>query len=617
MAKSGTIIGDKTGSYYVFIEWESTPNVETNTSTFTMRTYISHPKINISARTGSTTIDGKTASYKRAALNAGSNDRLLVNTRVETIQHNDDGTKEIDVSASFPFDLDSSSHGRIRTKKASGKCVLDDIPRASEVTSHTSNVDVNGSNTWSVTLAKHSGAFRHKATLTFKDKTHTTDVFDTTASFAIPMDWLKSMTDRKQGEAQASIQTYSDSSCKTAIGDPVVKTFTITASDAAKPTIADGWASVAAYNEGVGVGGNGFSVYVQGYSKAAVTFDGSKVAALYGADIASVKIEWDGTETEANTETAPCYTKVLSKSGEQKIRCTVTDTRGLINHTDLPITVEEYYRPTLSNISIYRCNSKGEMDDAGTFLYFKAKANIAPCGSENGVWMSAYWKTTAQPEFENRTALQNDAGSVLGSGMLSTTTSYNARILIRDYLNNTASFEILIPTADASFNIKKGGKGAAFGKYAQKDGLLDVEWDIHSDGAISGEDGRRIDRLAVSKTYADDEIGGGFKAYGASHKPTVYRAGPHVYLRGIVSPTAKKTAGSTMYTLFTLPEWARPPGYIDVLGHGSTTAITWIRISPEGVVTIGRYRSGDTYLDIETTYQLTLYAAWIAADAIT
>ena len=612
MAKSGTIIGDKTGLYGVEIEWSITQNIEANTSEFTMVTYVTHPDINISARTGSTTIDGKTASYNTKARKS-DDARWKVNTRTETIRHNDDGTKEIEVSASFPFDLNSSAHGRIRTKKASGKCVLDDIPRASEVTVHTSNVDVNGSNKWSVTMAKHSGAFRHKATLTFNDKTHTTDVFDTTASFAIPMGWLESMTDKKQGEAQASIQTYSDSSCKTAIGDPVVKTFTITASDAAKPTIADGWASVAAYNEGVGVGGNEFSVYVQGYSKAAVTFDGSKVAALYGAGIASVKITWDGTETTA----APYRTKVLSKSGEQIIRCTVTDTRGLINYTDLPITVEEYYRPTLSGISIYRCNSKGEMDDAGTFLYFKAKANIAPCGGENGVWMSAYWKTTTQPAFGNQTALQNDAGSVLGSGMLSTTTSYNARILIRDYLNNTASFEILIPTADASFNIKKGGKGAAFGKYAQKDGVLDVEWDIHSDGAISGEDGRRIDKLAISKAYADDEIGGGFKAYGASHVPTVYRAGPHVYLRGIVSPTAKKTAGSTMYTLFTLPEWARPPGYIDVLGHGSTTAITWIRISPEGVVTIGRYRSGDTYLDIETTYQLTLYAAWIAADAIT
>lgn len=614
MAKSGSIIGDKTGSYYVFIEWESTPNVETNTSTFTMRTYISHPKINISARTGSTTIDGDTASYKQGALDAGSNDKRLVNTRKKTIQHNDDGTKEIDVSASFPFDLNSSSHGRIRTKKASGKCVLDDIPRASEVTSHTSNVDVNGSNKWSVTLAKHSSAFRHKATVTFKDKEHTTDVFDTSASFAIPMDWLESMTDKKQDTAQVSIQTYSDSSCKTAIGDPVEKTFTITASDAAKPTIADGWASVAAYNEGVGANSSiKFGVYIQGYSKAAVTFDNSKVAALYGADIASVKIEWGGTETTAE----PYHTKALSKSGEQMIRCTVTDTRGLFNHIDLPIIVEEYYRPTLSNISIYRCNSKGEADDTGTFLYFKAKANIAPCGGENGVWMSAYWKTTTQSAFGNQTALQNDTGSVLGSGALSTTTSYNARILIRDYLNNTASFEVLIPTSDASFNIKPGGKGAAFGKYAQKDNLLDVEWDIHSDGAISGEDGRRMDKVATSKAYADSEIGGGFKAYGASHVPTVYRAGPHVYLRGIVSPTAKKTAGSTMYTLFTLPEWARPPGYIDTLGHGSTTAITWIRISPEGVVTIGRYRSGDTYLDIETSYQLTLNAAWIAADALT
>ena len=64
---SGTIQGSKTGSYGVRIEWTSTPDVETNTSKFVMKTYVSHPKINISSRTGSTTIDGSTASYNTSA----------------------------------------------------------------------------------------------------------------------------------------------------------------------------------------------------------------------------------------------------------------------------------------------------------------------------------------------------------------------------------------------------------------------------------------------------------------------------------------------------------------------------------------------------------------------
>lgn len=607
--KSGRITGSKTGSYGVQIEWESTPDVETNTSSFTMRTYISHPKINISARTGSTTIDGDKASYKQAALDAGSNDRRWVNTRVKTIQHNDDGTKSIDVSASFPFDLDSASHGRIRTKTASGTCVLDNIPRASEVSNHTDTVAVNGANAWSVTLLKHATAFRHKATLTFGSKTHTTGVFDASASYAIPMEWLKEIPDDKSGTATVSIQTYSDSSCETLIGDPVEKTFTIEASDSAKPVLSDGWVKLAAaYTVSLAheVGGE----YVQGYSKAKATFDDSLVSGQYDAAIKSFKVSWDGAEAADST-------KLLNKSGEQTVRCIATDSRGLTNYEDITITVQPYSLPTLSGISIYRSNRDSVADDAGTYIHFGAKANISSCNGKNGYWMYAYWEPTTQNDWGNGTDIGTGAGIALGEGKISTTTSYNAHIRIRDYLNHTASFTVRISTSEVAFHIKKGGKGAGFGKYSQKDNLLDVEWDIHSDGAISGEDGYRLDKLAISKAYADTEIGGGFKAYGASHVPTVYRAGPHVYLRGTLAPTAKKTAGSTMYTLFTLPVWARPAGYIDVLGHGSGTAITWIRIAPEGTVTIGRYRSGDTYLDIETSYQLTLNAAWIAADAIT
>lgn len=610
---SGTIKGTMTGSYGVEIDWSSVSNVEANTSEFTMKTYVLHPYMNISGRTGSTTIDGSTASYKTGARKA-DDARWLVNTRTVTIQHEDDGTKEFNVSASFPFDLDSSSHGRIRTKTASGKVVLDNIPRASEVSTQTASVKVNGSNKWSVTMNRHSTAFWHKATLTFGVNTVTTDPFQTTGEYTIPVYWLHSMTTTQKGTVSVSIQTYSDSSCNTAIGDPTTGTFEITVPDDAKPTISDGWAKVEPYNADAGyIGPGSLSVYVQGRSKAQVIFDTSKVTANYNADIKETKISWDGSEVKET----PYRTKVLSKSGKQMIRCTVTDTRGLSNYVDLEINVEAYSKPTLSGISIYRCNSGGEADDTGAFIYFKATANIASCAGQNGYWMSAYWEPTTSSTWQNQTSLTGGTGSIIGAGAVSATTSYNAHILMRDYFNNTASFTVLIPTADASFNLKRGGKGGAFGKYAEKDGLLDVAWDIHSDGAISGENGYRLDKLAISKAYADTEIGGGFAAFGASHVPTVYRAGPHVYLRGIVKATAKLSASSDMYTLFTLPAWARPAGFIDTVGQGSTTAITWLRIAPDGTVTIGRYRSGDTYLDIETNYQLTLYAAWIAADATT
>lgn len=491
---SGSFTGEMTGSYGVRIDWTSTPNVETNTSEFTMKTYVLHPYMNISSRTGSTTIDGKAASYKTSARKSDASS-WLVNTRTMTIQHEDDGTKKIDVSASFPFDLDSSVHGRIRTKKASGTCILDNIPRASEVSSQTASVVVDGVNKWSVVLKKHSSSFWHKITLSFGSNSYTTPAFDTTTSYAIPTSWLSAMPTVTKSAVTVAIQTYSDSSCTTAIGDPVYTSFEITVPDSAAPSISDGWVSVSPYNTGTAA--SALTVYVQGYSKAQVTFNSAKVAAKYGASIASVKIAWDGAETTAS----PYLTKTLSKSGNQTIICTVTDSRGLKSTKALTIYVEPYSAPTLSGIQIYRCNSSGAEDDAGTFLYFKATANIASCAGQNTATVNAAYKPTTNSIWNNVTTIASGVGSALGAGALSATTSYNAKITVTDRLGKTASFETVISTADAAFNLKKGGKGGAFGKYAETDGLLDCDWEFIARGGITG---------VTNYTPAETDTGGWF-----------------------------------------------------------------------------------------------------------
>lgn len=560
---SGTIQGAKTGSYGVRIEWTSTSDVATNTSKFVMKTYVSHPKINISGRTGSTVIDGSTASYKTGARDAGSTDNWLVNTREKVITHNDDGTKKIDVSASFPFDLDSSTHGRIRTKKASGTCVLDNIPRASDVSSQTGSVTVNGSNKWTVTLAKHSANFWHKATLTFGSNTYTTPAFDTTASYAIPTSWLNAMPNAKTSTVTVKIQTYSDSTCATPIGDPVYTSFTIAVPDSATPVISDGWASVAPYNTGSAAAG--LTVYVQNHSKAQVTFNSAKVAAQYGASIASVKIEWDGTETTAS----PYLTKVLSKSGSQMIRCIVTDSRGMQSVKTLTVTVEAYSAPTLSGVQIFRCNSSGNADDAGTFLYFKATANISGCGGQNTATVNASYKPVSNSIWTNSTNITSGVASILGAGAISSTTTYNARIVLTDKLGKTASFEVVISTADATFNLKKGGKGGAFGKYAEEDDLLDVDWRFRARGGIYG----------VS-LYSTNEVEHG-----------VWTDGKKVYSR-VLSGNVNANTATTIGTISGFKK------LIAAYGAAGNAAITSVSVNSSGGVSVTAPAGGAAHVII-------------------
>lgn len=461
---------DKGENYGVQLRCTSVPDILTNSSKLKMEVYLIHPRMNISSRTGSTTVDGVTGSFKTAAYNSSAATRLV--TTVESvIQHNPDGTREVDVAASFPFDLSNNTYGRIRTAKVSGTLTLDTIPRSSSIATQSAKVEAG--RRWSVTVSKNVDAFRHKATLTFGEQTMTTEVFDTSTSALIPMEWLYQMTDKAEGNVEVSIQTYADETCEAEIGAPVLSTFTLAAPMSAGPVLSDGWVTLAPYN--VGTPAEELGVYVRMYSKAKATFDASKVSGQYGAEITSFQIEYGGTVTDD-------LTIVLVKDGEQPVRCIATDSRGLQRATIVKIMVHQYFPPALTGISVYRCNAAGEADDEGTFLYFKATCSFSDCGGANTATVNASYKPVTQSIWPNSTALESGVESILGAGSLSPAASYNARIIARDRLGKQASFVTLISTAAVAFNLKPGGNGGSFGGYAEEDDMLNCDWRFRAKG---------------------------------------------------------------------------------------------------------------------------------------
>lgn len=469
---SGSFKSAMTGDYGLEVEWESVMNVAANTSTLTMKVYVLYPSINITSREGGyTTIAGSKVEFSTKAIKDEDKGRTLLKTRTEVIPHDTDGTKSVKLVAYFPIYLKSESLGWIYEKKASATINLDNIPRSSQISSQTQAVTVDGKNEWSIAVSRHSEAFYHKAALSIGSYSHVTEGFATTAKYAIPTDWLNAIPNDQRGSVNVSVQTYSDSTCTTAVGDAVTSSFEIVVSASASPAIADGWAAAAPYNAGTAA--DGLSVYVQGYSRAQVTFDESKVTPMFGAGIASVQVSWDGAAVSA----VPYRTKVLSKSGEQFITCTVTDTRGLKSTKELKITVQAYTRPTLSGISIYRCDSAGVASDAGAYIFFKATGAYSGLSGENTMTMKCAYRAVGANAW-TESAITSGVQSIVG-GSLSSTASYEARITAVDRLGNSAEFNALISTAEVAFHIKPGGRGAAFGKYAEHDNALDLgDWKL-------------------------------------------------------------------------------------------------------------------------------------------
>ena len=246
----------------------------------------------------------------------------------------------------------------------------------------------------------------------------------------------------------------------------------------AAPVIGEGWATVSPYNTGAVSGSTFDGVYVQGYSQAEVTFDESKVSAQYGADIVSTQISWDGN----TADNSPYRTQALSRSGNQAIRCIVTDSRGLRRTKDITINVLPYAKPALNDISIYRSTAGGTASDTGTYIYFKATGIYSDLNGRNSLTIKAAYRPVGTAGWTEYTI---ESGTGAAKGTVSTTNSYDARITATDALGNTATFSAVVPTAEVAFNIKPGGKGAAFGKYAEKDKTLELDdWDLETTGNI-------------------------------------------------------------------------------------------------------------------------------------
>ena len=129
---SGTIKKEFTSypkKYAVILEWTSTGNASSNTSTVNvvMKLYCPYP-IDIGSRSGTTiTIDGTTYTFNSPALNDKGAGTYTLGSATKTVSHNPDGSKSISISGSFYVGArfeDGVSYG---TYKPSGTATLDNL----------------------------------------------------------------------------------------------------------------------------------------------------------------------------------------------------------------------------------------------------------------------------------------------------------------------------------------------------------------------------------------------------------------------------------------------------------------------------------------------------------
>ena len=387
----------------------------------------------------------------------------VLGERTEEISHNNDGTKTVTLSGVWCSAI--SGGWAPYSLSVSGEVTLPTIPRAT-----TPGIGgVTMGETAHISLPRASSGFTHTLRYVFGGAAETIATGVTTGyDWLVPESLAAQIPDAASGKGTLTCETYSGS---TLIGTKSV-TFTASVPGSMKPAVLSGWAAVTYDNSGTAA--ENMAAWVQGYSKAKATFDGSKVTCQQGAGVSKFSITYLGKTTEGN----PCRTETISTTGAT-VRCTVTDSRGLTAWEDFNIALLEYAPPALVGADLFRSDGEGTAADGGAHIAGMARVRYSELGGLNSVTLKGYWKSVGGGYGAGETLTVGTVGLVTGDVEISADRSYVALLVLTDSLGNTARYEENIPTEKVAFHLKEGGKGAAFGKAAETDGLLELAEDWH------------------------------------------------------------------------------------------------------------------------------------------
>lgn len=238
--------------------------------------------------------------------------------------------------------------------------------------------------------------------------------------------------------------------------------------DDVNPTVSAGWAAHTCYNTGTAAAN--IAAYVQGYSKAQVTFDTSKIGCKYGASISSYKIVCGSVTDTAS----PFLTGTLTDTSAT-ITCYVYDTRGQYASGTLTVTLNAYANPTLSQISIYRSDSSGTEDEDGSYIAVQATQDFSSIGGLNSATLKAYTKEASASAYSDKGTITSGMVAVLS--LYSADTTYDVKLEVTDALGNAATYTMRLPTRSWAMKFRPDGRGAAFGKAAETDKALELPAD--------------------------------------------------------------------------------------------------------------------------------------------
>lgn len=397
-----------------------------------------------------------------------------------TIAHNDNGEKSFSYSFSQTFKITFNTY--VGTISGSGSGTLTTIARASQPTLSAQSAYFG--DTITINTNSASSEFTHKVRYEFgsisgtcidaetdKEATAVTNGF----KWTIPKSLVNAIPNSSTGSGRVFVDTYNGS---TLIGTKY-SGFT-----AEVPNTADfqpeGTLTLTD-TEGIY---NTYGYYVQGLSKIKATVT---TKLKYGATLMNCTIYVDGSRYNGTEAT----TGYLSKTGSYWADCLFMDSRGFGSGEMYEITVKEYTKPTISKLSVVRCNQDGKANKRGAYLKATFSATVTSLDKKNTASYSIKYKKTSATSYAtvSLSALENNYAPTNYTYIFaaSTGSSYDVVVSAWDSHNssNPTTRSAKGSTGSAIFswrgfkNMSTGDyeDGAGIGKVPEKANCLQVGWD--------------------------------------------------------------------------------------------------------------------------------------------
>lgn len=493
---SGVIQGTTNNQYIKCkIEWSSSPDVASNTSSVTAKLYYWR------TNTGYTTsgpdsyqikIGVQTSNVYSPGIVLTNSTPVLAMTYTRTgVPHNADGSLSVSIIA-----YGGKNSGSFRSTSCSGTAVLDTIPRQATITSAPNFTDqdnpmIKYSNPAGNAVSALTACISLTGTsadIAYRDigKTGTSYTFSLTSA---ERNVLRNATASGSRTVKFLIRTVIGSNT---FYSEATKTFTVKETSETKPSVT---MTLSANNGSLGSVFNG--IYIQGKSKVAVTLSAQP---KYNSTIESYS-----TAIEGKNYTAASFTSdYLSSYGNKTIIGKAIDSRNFSNSDSKEIVVYSYIRPSVSplngvpSVACYRSDESGNSNNSSNKIWVKARRNYASISVsgvqknfcvlrwryklESETWGSHPWNTLIA-----RTSTSTDSYDALIPDMeFPITNAYTIQIGVLDDIGEHSEISFDIPTDDVPLHLGQGGKNAAIGRYCDYTSSysFNVGWDTHFDQNI-------------------------------------------------------------------------------------------------------------------------------------